>query len=133
MTAMKRTLIAVTAGLAVFASVFAMAASLGGITGSTVGADNTTVASCDTDGVTTSYATSWDATDKRYEVTTVTVAAVNDACDGKSLSVSLTDTTGAQIGTGTLAIPSSVATSHAVTMTTAPSAALTLGVHVVIA
>ena len=130
---MKRTLIAVTAGLAVFASVFAMAASLGGITGSTVGADNTTVASCDTDGVTTSYATSWDATDKRYEVTTVTVAAVNDACDGKSMSVSLTDTTGAQIGTGTLAIPSSVATSHAVTMTTAPSAALTLGVHVVIA
>ena len=130
---MKRTLIAVTAGLAVFASVFAMAASLGGITGSTVGADNTTVASCDTDGVTTSYATSWDATDKRYEVTTVTVAAVNDACDGKSLSVSLTDTTGAQIGTGTLAIPSSAATSHAVTMTTAPSAALTLGVHVVIA
>ncbi len=130
---MKRTLIAVTAGLVVFASVFAMAASLGGITGSTVGADNTAVGSCDTDGVTTSYATSWDATDKRYEVTTVTVAAVNDACDGKSLSVSLTDTTGAQIGTGTLAIPSSVATSHAVTMTTAPSAALTLGVHVVIA
>ena len=133
MTAMKRTLIAVTAGLAVFASVFAMAASLGGITGSTVGADNTTVASCDTDGVTTSYATSWDATDKRYEVTTVTVAAVNDACDGKSLSVSLTDTTGAQIGTGTLAIPTSAAISHAVTMTNAPSAALTLGVHVVIA
>ena len=130
---MKRTLIAVTAGLVVFASVFAMAATLGGITGSTVGADNTAVGSCDTDGVTTSYATSWDATDKRYEVTTVTVAAVNDACDGKSMSVSLTDTTGAQIGTGTLAIPSSVATSHAVTMTTAPSAALTLGVHVVIA
>ena len=130
---MKRTLIAVTAGLVVFASVFAMAASLGGITGSTVGADNTAVGSCDTDGVTTSYATSWDATDKRYEVTTVTVAAVNDACDSKSMSVSLTDTTGAQIGTGTLAIPSSVATSHAVTMTTAPSAALTLGVHVVIA
>ena len=130
---MKRTLIAVTAGLVVFASVFAMAASLGGITGSTVGADNTAVGSCDTDGVTTSYATSWDATDKRYEVTTVTVAAVNDACDGKSMSVSLTDTTGAQIGTGTLAIPSSVATSHAVTMTTASSAALTLGIHVVIA
>ncbi len=130
---MKRTLIAVTAGLVVFASVFAMAASLGGITGSTVGADNTAVGSCDTDGVTTSYATSWDATDKRYEVTTVTVAAVNDVCDGKSLSVSLTDTTGAQIGTGTLAIPTSAVISHAVTMTTAPSAALTLGIHVVIA
>ena len=129
----KRLLIAILAGITVFASVFAMAASLGGITSSTVGADNTTVASCDTDGVTTAYTTGWDVTDKRYEVTTVTVAAVNDACDGKTLGVTLTDTTGAQIGTGTLAIPSSVATSHAVTLTTAPSAALTLGIHVVIA
>ena len=129
----KRLLIAILAGITVFASVFAMAASLGGITGSTVGADNTTVASCDTDGVTTSYATSWDTTDKRYEVTSVTVAAVNDACDGKTLNVSLTDASGAQIGAGTLAIPTSVATSHAVTLTTASSAKLTEGVHVVIA
>ena len=54
---MKRTLIALGAGLTVFAGVFAMAASLGGITSSRVGADNTAVASCDTDGVTTAYAT----------------------------------------------------------------------------
>ena len=80
--AVKRTLIAVFAGLIVFAGVFAMAASLGGITSNDVGADNTTVASCDTNGVTTSYATGWDATDKRYEITSVTVGGVNDACDG---------------------------------------------------
>jgi hypothetical protein len=128
----KRALLAILAGLIVFAGAFAMAASLGGITSAKVGADNTAVASCDTDGVATSYATAWDATDKRYEVTSVTVSNVNDACDGQTLSVSITDSTGAQIGSGTLAIPTSAATSHTVSLTTAPSAKLTEGVHVLI-
>ena len=128
----KRALIAILAGLVVFAGVFAMAASLGGVTSTKVGADNTAVTSCDTDGVTTSYATSWDATDKQYEVTAVTVGNVNDACDGETLSVSLTDSTGSQIGSGTLTIPTSAATSHTVTLTTAASAKLTEGVHVLI-
>lgn len=129
---MKRTLIALAAGLTVFAGVFAMAASLGGITSNKVGADNIAVASCDTDGVTTAYATSWDTTDKRYEVTSVTVAGVNDACDGLTLSVSLTDSTGAQIGSGSLAIPTSAAVSHSVSLSAAASAKLTEGVHVLI-
>lgn len=128
----KRALIAILAGLVVFAGVFAMAASLGGVTSTTVGADNTAVTSCDTDGVTTSYATGWDATDKRYEVTSVTVGGVNDACDGQTLSVTLTDAAGTQIGSGTLAIPTSASTSHTVALTTAPSAKLTEGVHVLI-
>ena len=128
----RRVFIAILAGLLVFAAVFAMAASLGGITSNDVGADNTAVASCDTNGVTTSYATGWDTTDKRYEITSVTVGGVNDACDGDTLSVSLTDSTGAQIGSGSVAIPTSAATSHTVTMSTAPSAQLTTGVHVLI-
>ena len=128
----RRLVIAILAGLLVFAGVFAMAASLGGITSNKVGADNTAVASCDTNGVTTSYATGWDATDKRYEITSVTVGGVNDACDGETLSVSLTDSTGAQIGSGSVAIPTSAATSHTVTMSTAPSAQSTTGVHVLI-
>ena len=131
-TIRKRVLVSILAGLVVFAGVFAMAASLGGITSNKVGADNTVVASCDTDGVSTSYATGWDATDKRYEVTSVTVGGVNDACDGQTLSVSLTDSTGAQIGSGSVAIPTSAVTSHTVTMSTAPSAKLTEGVHVLI-
>jgi hypothetical protein len=128
----KRTLIALLAGLTVFASVFALAASLGGITSTTVGADDAVVASCDTNGVTTGYATGWDATDERFEVTSVTVGGVADTCDGQTLSVSLTDSTGAQIGAGTLAIPTSAATSHTVALTTASSAELTEGVHVLI-
>ena len=128
----KRTLIAIVAGLVVFGGVFAMAASLGGVTSNKLGADNVAVASCDTDGVSSAYNTAWDATDKRYEVTGVVVSGVNDACDGQNLSVSLTDSSGAQIGTGTLAIPTSAATSFTVSMSTAPSAKLTEGIHVLI-
>lgn len=128
----KRIFIAILSGLLVFASVFALAASLGGITSGKVGADNTAVASCDTDGVTTSYATAWDATDKRYEVTSTTVSGVNDACDGETLSVALTDSTGAQIGSGSMAIPTSAATSFSVAMAPNPSAKLVEGVHVLI-
>jgi hypothetical protein len=129
----KRTGIAVLAALLVFGGVLAMAASLGGITSSKVGADNVAVASCDTDGVSTSYTTAWDATDERYEISTVTVSGVADACDGQTLSVSLTDSTDAQIGSGSVAIPSSAATSFPVSLSTAASAKLTTGVHVLIA
>ena len=128
----KRTILALLASLAVFGSLYAMAASLGGITSDKVGADSTVVASCDTNGVTTSYGTAWDATDKRYEITSVTVGGVADTCDGATLSVSLTDASGAQIGSGTLSIPTDVTTSFAVTMSTAPSAKLTEGVNVLI-
>lgn len=128
----KRILFSVLAALVVFAGVLAMAASLGGITSTAVGADDTVVASCDANGVTASYATAWDAVDKRYEITSATVGGVSDTCDGQTMSVSLTDSTGAQIGTGSMTIPTSAATSHTVTLSTAPSAELTVGLHVVI-
>jgi len=129
----KRTVLALMVSLAVFGGLYAMAASLGGITSDNVSADSTVVASCDTDGVTAAYVTAWDATDKRYEITSVTVGGVADTCDGRTLSVSLTDPTGAQIGSGTFSIPVSGATSFAVTMSTAPSAKLTEGVNLLIA
>ena len=129
----KRTILALLVSLVVFGSLYAMAASLGGITSDSVGADSTVVASCDTDGVTAAYVTAWDATDKRYEITTTTVGGVADTCDGRTMSVSLTDTSGAQIGSGSLVIPTSGATSFAVTMSTPPSAKLTEGIHILIA
>ena len=128
----KRTLAAAVVAVAGFGSVYAMASSLGGVTTAKVGADNVAIAACDTDGVTTAYTTAWDGTDKVYEITAVTVAGVDDACDGQTLSVSLTNSAGAQIGSGTLTIPTSVAVSHAVTLSTAPSAKSTENVHVLI-
>jgi hypothetical protein len=128
----RRKIIAFFAAAIVAGAIYAAAASLGGITSATVGADDTVVASCDTDGVTTAYTTAWDAVDQRYEVTVVTVGGVSDTCDGLTLYVTLTNAAGAQIGAGSVAIPSSVATSHAVTLTTAASSELTEGVHVLI-
>ena len=128
----RRTVLALIVSLMVFGSLYAMAASLGGITSDSVGADSAVVASCDTNGVTTAYVTAWDATDERYEITSVTVGGVADTCDGRTLSVNLTDPTGAQIGSGTFVIPTSVATSFAVAMSTAPSAELTEGVNILI-
>ena len=109
-----------------------MAASLGGVTSSAVGADNVAVTACDSDGVSSAYTTGWDSTDKRYEVTAVTVSGVSDTCDGQTLSVSLTDTAGVQLGTGSVSIPTSAATSFGVTLSTAASAKLTEGIHVLI-
>ena len=130
----RRTIAGVLAGLTVFGAVFAMAASLGGITSGSVGASNAVVASCDTDGVTTTYASSWNTTDKRYEVTSVTVGGINNNCDAKTLSVSLTDASGAQLGSGSVTVPTDVlAFTATVTLSTAASAELTQGVHVAIA
>jgi hypothetical protein len=130
----RRHIAALLGALTVFGAVFAMAASLGGITSGQVGADNTSVTSCDTDGVTTSYATSWDGTDDRYEVTSVTVTNINNACDGRTLSVSLTDSTSNQIGSGSVAVPTdALGTSATVTLSTAASAKDTVGVHAAIA
>ena len=130
----RRTIAAVVAGFTVFGAVFASAASLGGITSGNVSADNTSVTSCDTDGVTTAYTTSWDGTDDRYEVTSVTVSGIANTCDGRTLSLSLTDASNNQIGTGSIAIPSDVlATSVSVSLSTAASAKDTVGVHASIA
>ena len=129
----KRKIIAILVALAIFGTVYATAASIGGVSAAAMGADNVAVASCDTDGVSSGYTTAWDSTDKRYEATAVTVSGVADACDGQTLSVSLTDAAGVQLGTGSVAIPTSVATSFVVTLSTAASAKLTEGIHVLIA
>ncbi len=103
---MKRILIAVVVALAVFGGTFAFAASLGGVTTGTVGDSATVVASCDTDGVTTSFsAPAWDGTLLHYGVTVLDVTGINVACNGDTIKVTLTDTGGASLGeaTGTVA------------------------------
>jgi spore coat protein U-like protein len=86
---MKRTLIAITAGLAVTGGVFASAASLGGVESNSLGSSATVVASCDTDGVKLDYATSYDVASGTYLVTSVTVDGISDKCVGQPIEVSL--------------------------------------------
>jgi hypothetical protein len=117
------------AAVTVFSAVLASAATLGGVTTDKIGAEDATIAACDSNGVTTSYTSSWDSTDKRYEIATVTVKGVADTCDGQTLKVTLADTTGVSLSEGTLTIPASVAVDHAVTLATPVSTESTSAVH----
>lgn len=76
---LKRSLLA-------FAIVVAAAASLGGITSSDMGADDKVVASCDTDGVTSSYTTEYASAVPASGWTRSPVGGLNDACDGDSMT-----------------------------------------------
>jgi hypothetical protein len=130
---MRRSILKLLAVVSVFGGVFAMAASLGGISSASLGADDAAVASCDTDGVTTSYTSGWSASDERYDVSAVTVGGVDDGCDGRTVKVTLIDSSGASLAEGTLSMPTSAATSHTVTLSSTPSAKSVTGVHVTIA
>jgi hypothetical protein len=128
---MKRLLIALVVAAIVFASVFAAAATLS-VSTDPLGANNVIVGVCDSDGVTTSYTNAWDATDARYEVTSLTVKGVSDSCDGKTLKVTLTNGANADVGSGSITIPTSAAVDHAVPLSTNPAAKDVANVHVVI-
>mgnify|MGYP003542207028 CR=1 FL=1 len=91
---MKRTLIAITAGLAVTGGVFASAASLGGVTSTNLGSSATVVASCDTDGVALAYTTAFDAPSGTYRVSAVTVSGIAAACSGQQIEVALRNSAG---------------------------------------
>jgi hypothetical protein len=93
----KRIVIAAIVGATVFATVFAVAASLS-ITASSLGAGTATVASCDTNGVATSFDTTYSSGAVGYKVTTVHVTGIaTPGCDGLTMKVTL-------IGAGDLSL-----------------------------
>lgn len=102
----RRTLLAVPVAVVAFALVGGMAASLGGITSTNLGADDTVVASCDSNGVNTSYTSVYATTPTAgFEVDDVTVAGIDDACDGDTMTVTLTGAGDAALGEVTQAVP----------------------------
>jgi hypothetical protein len=128
----KRLFISALVLVTVFVSVFGFAATLGVSPGG-LGAGSGSVGACDGDGVATTYADSWDATDKRYEVTSVTVTGINDACDGKTLKAALTDSSNVNLGDGSVTVPTGAGTTATVsTLSTNPAASSVSNVHVVI-
>jgi hypothetical protein len=103
----KRLLIAALVGITVFATVYAVAASLT-VTASSLGAGTATVSSCDTDGVATSFDTTYSASAAGYKVTTVHVTGIaTPGCDGKTMKVTLIGAADASLAevTATLATP----------------------------
>lgn len=122
-------------GLTLFGTAMGSAASLGGITAEGLGADDTIVASCDTDGVTTSYTTAYNTTGSAgFKVATVTISGLNNACDGDTIEVRLTGASSASLETKTKTLETDTnATSTTLTFDSATLAESVTGVHVVIA
>lgn len=126
---MKRYIVAGFVALLTFGAFAALAATLGGVTAENLGADNSAISSCDTDGVTSSYTVAYDATDARDEVTATIVGGIAAGCVGQTVTVTLTDGADAVLDTA-----SAVATSPntTVTATTPPSAEAVENIHIVI-
>jgi hypothetical protein len=133
----KRILIAAGVAVIIGALMVAMAASLGGITSDDLGADDAVVASCDSNGVTTSYSVSYTTTGSAgYKVGDVTVGGIADPCDGATMSVTLTGSGGTSLGQQSVTVDVDSATSDT-SDTVSFAASNTLaesvtGVHVVI-
>jgi hypothetical protein len=90
---MNKKALAAFGGLAAFGILTASAASLGGLTSSSLGADQTVIASCDTDGINMAYTTAYDAPSNSYKTTAVTISNVNAACATKAYKLTMSDGT----------------------------------------
>lgn len=88
----KKLLVALAVGVAVFAAAYASAATLGGLNSDDLGSDDDVVASCDTTGgVVTAYQTSYSAAEQTYVVDSVVVSSIDAACANQKIKVTLTD------------------------------------------
>jgi hypothetical protein len=122
---MNKKLLAAFGGLAAFGILTASAASLGGLTSSSLGADTTVIASCDTDGIVLSYINTYNAGPGVYTTTQVIGTGVNRACSGKSFKLTVSNGTASlNETTGVVAL---VGTTMTVTLssTTVPTASIT--------
>lgn len=123
--------VAILGGVLSMGVVGASAATLGGLTGSGIGADDQIVASCDTDGITVGYTTAYSAAAQVYQVTAVNFTAVNAACSAKAASVSLRN--GAtNLGTTNVASITVTAAAFSVTLASPVTASAVNGLSLVI-
>ena len=97
---MKRLMLALLVGGAVFGTVFAAAALLN-VTSRDLQAGSDETLICDADGVQTSWRDGWSggAVDD-FVVTDVVVAGIDSSCDGLLLEVVLTDINGNWLASG---------------------------------
>ncbi len=108
---MNKKVLAAVGGLAAFGILTASAASLGGLTSSSLGADNTVIASCDTDGITMTNTNAYDAATNAYKTGSISLAGVNAACNAKAYKLTLSDGAASLNETsGTLTVTAGAAT-----------------------
>jgi len=130
----RRLLLSLLGGILAFGLVVGAAATLGGITSTNLGADDSVVASCDTNGVTSSYTSVYNTTGTDgFKVDDVTIGAINDACDGDSMTITLTNLAGTSIGEVTQVVPTAAAFTNVVDFVAQDVLSeLVAGIHVVI-
>ena len=132
---MKRALIAIGIGVAVFATIYGFAASLT-VNSDSLGAGNAAVAACQSSALGVSYASSYQSGLPGYEATTVTVTGLDETapkCGGKAIRVTLTGpgASDASLLEKTATLATGAGTTQAFTFTGVKAADVT-GVHVVI-
>jgi hypothetical protein len=97
--AKRRTLVAIVLALTIFGAVYGFAATLN-VGTNQLSAGNATVASCQASGTPTgTYTVGYDPTITSYQVTGITVTNIDAGCATKTVSVTLTGTAGASLGT----------------------------------
>ena len=126
---MKRMLVALVIGAAVSGGVFASATTLGGVNTASLGANNAVVTACDTDGVASTYGTTYNATSKKYDATSVTVTGIAAGCIGKTIKFSLVNAAGTSLFEGSKAVAGA---SEAFTVPTGTAAELVDNIAVTI-
>ncbi len=114
-------------GIAAFGA--ASAASLGGLTSTSVGSNDTVVAACDTDGVSIAYTTSYSATASQYQVTAVTLSGIAATCANQTAAVTVKGAGGTALASGSLTV---TGTSAAITLSAPVSAQSLVGASVII-
>jgi len=126
---MKRFILALLVGGAVFAAVFAAAAALN-VNAGVLQSGSDEDLTCDTDGVQVYYQDGWQSSLDDFGITAVVVAGISDQCDGKLVEVVLTDNAGNWLasGSGTFTKPSNVTA----TMSPVVAAKDVYDVHVII-
>ncbi|MEQ1873239.1 MAG: hypothetical protein ABL953_05870 [Ilumatobacteraceae bacterium] len=127
----KTPFIAVLAGIAMAGAVGASAATLGGLSSTGLGSDNSVVAACDTDGISIAYTTAYNATAQEYQVSAVNFTGVNAACNAKAASVSVRNGT-TNLGTTNAASITVTASAFSITLASPVSAASVNGVSLII-
>lgn len=108
----------------------ASAASLGGITTSTLGAETDVVAGCDPDGIAVDFTVAYNGATGEYDTATVDITDIETPqCDGQTISVTLADSAGASLGSASANLGAGQ-TSYSPAITA--SAAAVAGIAVVI-
>ncbi len=125
----RRTLAAGIAAVAATGLVAASAATLGGVATQKLGADSTVVASCDSNGVSVSYAPEYSDSIPNYALGGVTVSGIASGCAGETMKVTLSTAGNASLQQQT--VPVTSAGSETLTFSNVDAEAVT-GVAIVI-